>query len=82
MDRLVGYRKLDFLDDNGSHVKGTQLFTTYAEDGVTGEMCGKYFIREGMDLPALTPGMALDITFNRKGKVVAVKAANAPGVKS
>lgn len=82
MDKLVGFRKLDFLDDKGTPVKGTQLFTTYPEDGVTGEMCGKTFIREGMELPPLSVGMVLDITFNRKGKVAAVKAAPAPAAKS
>ena len=79
MEKLVGFRKLDFLDENGSPVKGTQLFTTYPEDGVIGEMSGKIFVRDGMELPSLTPGMMLDITYNRKGRVVAVKAAPAKG---
>jgi len=75
-ETLVGFRELDFTDDKGNSVKGTQLHTTYSEDGVTGKACGKTFIRAGsMELPPLTVGMALDITYNRKGKVTSVKAA-------
>lgn len=81
MEKLYGYKRLDFTDDKGNPVKGTQLFTGYKEDGVTGEACGKLFIRDGIELPALTVGMTLDIEFNRKGKVVAVKAASGPAVK-
>lgn len=72
---LLGYRKLDFTTDDGNAVKGTQLFVRFPEDGVTGEMCDKLFVRDGVELPALTPGMTLDISFNRKGKVAAVKVA-------
>lgn len=82
MEKLHGYKKLDFSDDNGNPVKGTQLYTSYPEDGVTGEACGKLFIRDGIDIPPLTVGMMLDITYNRKGKAVAVKAATAAPAKA
>lgn len=70
---LIGYRKLDFTPDNGDTVKGTQLFISYIENGVTGEMTDKLFVRDGLELPALTPGMTLDVSFTRKGKVESVK---------
>lgn len=72
--KLLGFRKLDFTTEDGT-VKGTQLFTGNEEENVTGLMTDKLFIRDGMELPALTVGMTLDVEFNRKGKVVAVKAA-------
>lgn len=75
MEKLHGFKPLEFPDEKGNLVKGTNLFTSYPEDGVIGEACGKLFIRDGMELPPLTVGMMLDITYNRKGKVVAVKAA-------
>lgn len=81
MEKLHGYKKLDFSDDNGNPVKGTQLYTSYPEDGVTGEACGKLFIRDEMELPPLTIGMMLEITYNRKGKPVSVKTASGPAVK-
>ncbi len=81
-ETLVGFRELDFIDDKGNPVKGTQLYTTYSEDGVTGKMCGKLFIHAGtIALPPLTVGMALDITYTRKGKVKAI-AIPVPPAKS
>lgn len=75
-ETLLGYKDLDFVDEKGNPVKGKQLFTAYGEDGVTGKACGKLFIRAGsIELPPLAVGMALDITYNRKGKVTSVKAA-------
>lgn len=79
--KLEGFQKLDFTSDDGNPIKGHQLFMTWEEDGVSGRMAGKQFIRDGMELPALTVGMALDVEFNRKGKVAAVKAASSPAVK-
>ena len=73
--KLEGFQKMDFIANDGSPIKGHQLFMTWDEDGVSGRMAGKQFIRDGMELPALTVGMTLDVEFNRKGKVVAIKAA-------
>ncbi len=73
--KVVGYRSLDFVSD-GEKVCGTQLFTSFPEDGVTGEMTDKLFIREGsLELPALKVGQTLEVSFNRKGKPEAISAA-------
>ena len=82
MFELLGFRHLDFSTDDGSSVKGDQLFVAFAEDGVTGRMADKLFIRDGIALPALTPGMMLDISFNRKGRVISVKAATTTPAKA
>ena len=74
--------KENFSTDDGSSVKGDQLFVAFAEDGVTGRMADKLFIRDGIALPTLTPGMMLDISFNRKGKVESVKTAPVSGNKA
>lgn len=71
---LVGYRSLDFTSGDGTPIKGTQLFANFPEDGVMGEICEKFFARDGMELPPLSPGVVLDLSFNRKGKIEAVKA--------
>lgn len=72
--RLLGFRELDFKSDRGEAIKGTQLFVGFDENGVTGQAVDKLFVRDGLDLPELTPGMVLDVQYNRKGRVVAVKA--------
>ena len=45
-------------------------------------MADKLFIRDGIALPTLTPGMMLDISFNRKSKVESVKTAPVSGNKA
>lgn len=56
-------------------MKGTQLFVAAQEDGVIGQCADKLFFKDGMELPELTPGMTLDVTYNRKGKPIKVAAA-------
>lgn len=78
--KIIGYRKLDFFS-NGEKVCGTQIFHSFPEDGIVGEVADKIFIREGsMELPPLKIGQLLDVSFNRKGKPVAISAV--PGSKT
>lgn len=74
---LLGYKHLDFNNDKGEEIKGTQIYGSFPEDGVTGAMVGKYFLRDDFDLPELTPGMTLEVTYNRKGKPEKVTEAPA-----
>jgi len=70
---LLGSRVLDFVADDGSKIKGTQLFVSFTEDGVTGQAADKFFVKDGMEIPAkLAPGLKVEIDFNRKGKVEGV----------
>lgn len=74
---LLGIKNLNFRAD-GQDVIGTQLFFSFPEDGAEGQICDKIFVREGtISLPPLTPGMALNITFNRKGKPERIDAVPA-----
>lgn len=74
---LLGYKHLDFTNDKGETVKGTQAFVSFTEDGVEGQRTDKLFFKEGFELPDLKPGMTLDVVFNRKGKAEQVVAAPA-----
>ena len=73
MTKILGTKTLDFTSGDGSKVKGTQLFVSFPEDGVVGAMVDKLFIRDGIELPPLTPGMSVDIVYNRHGKPTAVR---------
>lgn len=75
---LLGYKLLDFTNDRGELVKGTQAFVASQEDGVIGQRADKLFFKDGMELPELTPGMTLDVAYNRKGKPEKVTAVEAP----
>ncbi|MCL2568811.1 MAG: hypothetical protein FWE12_05170 [Oscillospiraceae bacterium] len=74
---LQGFRQLDFKADNGERVTGTQLFVSFDDDTVTGKMTDKIFVRPEIQLPAnLKQGDVLNLQFNIKGKVQAVRQQN------
>ncbi|WP_283606648.1 hypothetical protein [Faecalispora anaeroviscerum] len=66
--KLLGARELNFQSGDGTAVKGIQLYISFPDESVVGEMTDKLFLRDGFALPACKPGDMLDITFNRKGK--------------
>jgi hypothetical protein len=74
--KIVGYKKLDFLDSQNKPIVGTQIFSTFSDDpDVIGHSADKFFIRPEFPLPAnLAPGIDLDIEFNRKGKIIAIRS--------
>jgi len=72
--RLLGARDLDFKANDGSQVRGMQLFVAYAADGVVGEMTDKLFIRDGVELPQFKVGDNIDVAFNNRGKVDSVQS--------
>ena len=77
MATLLGFKNLNFRAD-GQDVIGTQLFISFPEANVEGLMCDRFFVKEGsLPLPPLTPGMALNITYNRKGKPERIDAVPA-----
>ncbi len=75
--KLLGYRELDFKDETGTPIKGTQIFISHKEDGVSGEMAEKKFLPDGFDVPALNPGSLLDLDCNTKGKILGIKVITA-----
>lgn len=72
--RILGARNLDFKSNDGSEVKGIQLFVAFKTDNVTGEIADKLFVRNGITLPQFKIGDTLDIAFNNKGKVESIQA--------
>lgn len=73
---LIGFQNIDFVSDDGSNVKGTNLFISFSDDAVIGLKTGKFFIRPHISLPAFTPPETLDMTFDMKGRVLAVVKVN------
>lgn len=71
--KLLGVRVLDFKDETGTPIKGTQIFISHKEDGVLGEMAEKKFLPDGFDVPTLNPGNLLDLDCNTKGKILGIK---------
>jgi len=70
---IHGLRALDFTAEDGKKIKGTQLFVTFEEEGVTGHATDKLFAKAAIELPEkLQVGSEVEIFFDRKGKVAAV----------
>lgn len=74
---LLGSKKLNFTNNQGESVKGTQVFVSFEEEGVEGQRTDTLFFRDGFELPNFKPGMTIDVVFNRKGKPVQVVATSA-----
>lgn len=70
--KVTGFRKVNFTDQNtGRTVNGTSLYVVYPDPDVVGERSDKFFIDENLnlDLSQVLPGVALNLMFNRRGKV-------------
>lgn len=70
---LLGYKALNFKSNDNTIIKGTQFFASYEEEGVIGHRTDKFFFKDGISIPPVTPGDTLDITFNRHGKPESVR---------
>lgn len=74
---LIGLKVVQFKDDNGREVNGTNLYCTFADENVTGLRAEKFFVKSEVTLPKeLKQNDVLDIQFNMKGKVEAISKAN------
>lgn len=73
MYKIFGKRKVDFTTDDSRRIVGTTVWYGILMDSVDGYMVEKAFISPDVvaykDIPVDTE---VDITFNHKGKVVAI----------
>lgn len=72
----LGHRPYNFTGDNGSQFEGTSLYAAFEEDGVIGLMAEKFSVKKEVAIPSgLKTGDTIEVTFNRKGKIVTIKKA-------
>ena len=72
---LQGYARVDFVNEKGERVHGTNLFITYPDPNVSGLFAGKVFVQPNIPIPdGTTPGAELDMQFTPKGKLVSIAA--------
>jgi hypothetical protein len=75
--QLLGVQYVDFKNNSGETISGTNIFVAYKESGVEGMRAEKYFLKEGITLPKdIKLNSVLELSFNRKGKIEAVYKAN------
>lgn len=66
---IFGVQLVDFSNQNGEVIKGTNLFVGYPYTHVVGVKTDKFFIKQSIDCSKIKPGDSVDLSFNRYGKV-------------
>ena len=87
---LVGFKSVDFKDDNGDRVKGIKLFIAYPDDNTVGLASDGKFIRDNVFAGfGITPQQLadsvdciIDIEFGMKNKVVGISLLDNAPVKT
>lgn len=78
MCKVIGIERLSFKGSDGTEVKGLNLYVSEAIDPKRGqgERADRYFLSEAkiaaLDF-ALAPGQAVDLLYNKFGKVATIK---------
>ena len=63
--KLVGVQPVNFINNNGETINGTNIFCAFRDENVDGLRTEKFFIKDGIKLLNDT----IEISFNMKGKV-------------
>lgn len=75
--QLVGVQYVDFKNNSGETISGTNIFVAFKDENVEGLRTEKFFLKEGIALPKDTKlNSTLELSFNYKGKIEAVYKAN------
>ena len=67
--KLVGVQPVNFTNNNGETIKGTNIFCAFKDENVEGLRTEKFFLKEEIKLPECKINDAVEISFNMKGKV-------------
>ncbi|EOU1503415.1 hypothetical protein QTI76_08565 [Clostridium perfringens] len=68
--KIVGVMDVNFTNNNGEEIHGTNIFVAFKDENVEGLRTEKFFLREGISLPKDTKlNDTIDISFNYKGKI-------------
>ena len=73
--KLVGVQHVNFINNNGETIVGTNIFCAFEDENVEGLRTEKLFIKDGIKLPDCKINDIIDIAFNMKGKVEALNKA-------
>lgn len=76
MFKLLGYRHLEFTNNQGELIKGGNIYTAYKHPDVDGLCVQKFFLKDGISLPeGIKLNDMIRIHFNMNGKVESIEAA-------
>ncbi len=76
--RLIGVQNINFTNNIGEEINGTNIFCAFEDENVEGLRAEKFFLKSGIVLPKDTKlNDTIDLAFNMKGKVEAISKVNA-----
>lgn len=67
--KLVGIQRVNFTNNNGETISGTNIFCAFKDENVEGLRTEKFFLRLEITLPDCKLNDTIEISFNMKGKV-------------
>lgn len=73
--KLVGVQSISFTNNSGEIINGTNIFCAFKDENVEGLRTEKFFLKDGIKLPDCKINDTIEVSFNMKGKVEALKKA-------
>lgn len=74
-----GIQVVDFLNDKGERIEGTNLFVGYRDEKVLGQRTDKLFIKKGFPIPKeLVPGAVIELSFDIKKRLDGIRVISTP----
>lgn len=70
---VFGIQNINFKNNDGDLVRGTNLFLGFKDENVIGLKTQKFFLREDFKLPDIKPNDKLHLTFDMKGRITEIK---------
>lgn len=68
--KLIGVMDVNFTNNNGEAIHGTNIFVAFKDENVEGFRTEKFFLKNGISLPKDTKlNDTIDLSFNHKGKI-------------
>lgn len=75
--QLLGVQRVDFRNQSGEEINGTNLFVAFKDENVEGLRTDKFFLKTGIALPKETKlNSTLELSFNHRGKIEAISKVN------
>lgn len=72
---IVGLKRVDFKDKDGSLIQGVKVYVNYPEDNVEGMATDSFFLSDNKFSDyhdALCVGSPIDVHYNKYGKISAI----------
>lgn len=74
-----GLQPIDFINNNGERIEGTNVFVGYRDENVIGQRTEKLFIKKGFPIPKeLVPGAVIELWFDIKKRLDGIRIVSVP----